>query len=301
MNPTVARARHGHPGLFWFAVVMAALTVVTAVLAVVDQRVVLGEPVWFKPLRFAVSFTLYAGTLAWMLARLPGRGMRATGWVLVVTSAIEMAIIVGQAARGTRSHFNYEDMFSTRLLGIMAATIVVLYLATIAVALRFLRERRTGPDATATAVRLGLVVGVAGLTVGVVMAALGAHAVGVPDGGPGLPFTGWSTVGGDLRIGHFLGMHALQLLPLLAAGLAGTPRLDERGRADVVRVAAAGYGGLVLLVTWQALRAQPLLAPDALTLAALAVVVAGTGAALGAVLRAAARRTSRRPAVPVAA
>jgi hypothetical protein len=121
--------------------------------------------------------------------------------------------------------------------------------------------------------------------------------VGVPDGGPGLFFVGWSTTGGDLRIGHFVGMHALQLLPLLAAGLAalGRDRLDETARVRVVQIVAAGYAGLVVLVTWQALRAQPLLAPDALTLAALAVVLAGTGAALATVLRSAARRTAARP------
>ncbi len=87
-------------------------------------------------------------------------------------------------------------------------------------------------------------------------------------------------------------MHALQLLPLLAAGLAavGRHRLDDLARTRIVQVAGAAYAAVVLLVIWQALRAQPLLAPDALTLAALAVVLAGCGATLAAVLRAAARR-----------
>jgi hypothetical protein len=110
--------------------------------------------------------------------------------------------------------------------------------------------------------------------------------VGVPDGGSGLFLVGWSTTGGDLRIGHFVGMHALQVLPLLAAGLAavGHGRLDETARIRIVQIAAAGYAGVVVLVTWQALRGQPLLAPDALTLAALGALLLGTGAALAAVL-----------------
>ena len=55
MTAVLAVARRGHRGLFAFAVAMAVLTPVLAVLAVVDDRVLLGAPLWFKPLKFAIS------------------------------------------------------------------------------------------------------------------------------------------------------------------------------------------------------------------------------------------------------
>ena len=98
MTSVLADARRGHRGLFAFAVAMAVLTPVLAVLAVVDDRVLLGAPLWLKPLKFAISFVAYAGTLAWLLGRLRERALQRTGWVIVTASAVEMAIIVGQAA-----------------------------------------------------------------------------------------------------------------------------------------------------------------------------------------------------------
>ena len=70
MTSVLADARRGHPGLYAFAVATGALVPVLAVLAVVDDRVLLGAPVWLKPLKFAVSFFTYSGTLAWMLGNL---------------------------------------------------------------------------------------------------------------------------------------------------------------------------------------------------------------------------------------
>jgi hypothetical protein len=293
MRTVLADARRGHPGLYGVTLAMAALALVTVVLAVVDQRELLGAPLWFKPLKFSLSITLYGAALAWMLARLPGRGMWRAGWIITAGVALEMVIIVGQAARGVRSHFNDDSAFDAALFAIMGATITVVWLATVAIALRFLRER-SDDRVTTSAVRLGLLVGLAGMAVGFLISANGSHAVGVPDGGPGLFLVGWSTTGGDLRIGHFVGMHALQLLPLLAAGLAALRpgRLDETARVRIVQIVGAGYAAFVVLVTWQALRAQPLLAPDAVTLAALGALLLGTGVALADVLRRSPVRTT---------
>jgi hypothetical protein len=292
MTAVLTAARRGHPGLYRFAIAMTALSVVLIGLAAVDHRTLLGAPLWFKPLKFAISLAAYSAALAWMLGQLRTPAMRRTGWVIVLAGMLEIVVIVWQAAHGVRSHFNTDDPTSTLLYELMGATVGVLWLATLAVAVRFLREPGRDP-ATGPAIRLGLGVGLAGMAVGIIMSVHGAHAVGVPDGGPGLPFVGWSTTGGDLRVAHFVGMHALQLLPLLAAGLAAFAghRLDVAGRRRIVLSVGAGYLGLVLLLTWQALRAQPLLAPDGPTLGALAVIVLGTGAGIAT----ARRRVQARP------
>jgi hypothetical protein len=271
MRTLLADARRGHAGLYWLAAGMAVLALVTAGLAVVDQRTLVGAPLWFKPMKFSISIALYSLALAWMLGQLRERTMRRTGWVIVAGLVLEMVIIVGQAARGQMSHFNRDGGLGSVLFPIMGATITVVWFATLAIALRFLRE--PGRDRAMTlAIRLGLLVSLVGMAVGFALSINGGHAVGVPDGGPGLFFVGWSTTGGDLRIAHFVGLHALQVLPLLAALLA------ERSVADALRTrivwsVGVGYLGVVLLLTWQALRGQPLLTPDAITVGALGVVV----------------------------
>ena len=98
----------------------------------------------------------------------------------------------------------------------------------------------------------------------------------------------WSPEHGDLRVPHFLGLHALQALPLVAFAIGGLRRVRAEVRLQLVRVAAASYAALAVILTWQALRGQSVVAPDAVTLAAIAAWVAGTALAAAVV-------TLRRP------
>ncbi|MET7804646.1 hypothetical protein [Micromonospora chersina] len=303
MTTVLNRAARWHRPLMLFVAAMAVLTVVAAVGVLADPRVLTGVPIWLKPLKFAISFVLYGTTLAWMLTLLPRRS-RIAEWaatVIVAMSVVEMAIIVTQVLRGTTSHYNGTTPLNGALFSAMGAAIMVLFLAQLVIGIVALL-RPTADRVAGHAVRLGLGLSLLGMLVAIPMVTRtpdsaaegisGAHSVGVADGGPGLPLVGWSTTGGDLRIGHFVGLHALQALPLLAMLLNRFlgDRLDERTRARLLLVAGAAYGAATLLFTWQALRGQPLLRPDALTVAVAVALVAATATATGAVLARGQRR-----------
>lgn len=302
MTSLVQQARRGHPGLFLFAAIMAALVPLLGALAVLDQRTLLGVNIWFKPLKFAISLAAYAGTLAWLLGMFSRPRLVRAGWAIAAAAAAEMVIIGGQAARGVQSHFNIDTPVDSWLYRIMGATVAVIYIGTIIVAVLFLRES-SADRPLILAIRFGVVISILGMTVGILMTVSNGHAVGVADGGPGLPFIGWSTIGGDLRVGHFIGMHALQVLPitvaLLGAAAARGGRwalLDPRAFAQSVVLLATIYLSVVVAVTWQALRGQSLISPDRWTLSAAATIGVFAVAGVGTVRRSAATRRAERMA-----
>ena len=269
-------------GLAFLAVALIALAV--------DHRTIAGAPAWLKPMKFGISVSLYLVTIRWMLGVVDGHrlALAAVATVLLVGLSAELVGIDLQVLRDTTSHFNEATPFDSAVYYAMGGVISTVFAFTVVAAVLVLRSR--GIDRTIKAgMGWGLVISLIGMAEAVLMTVNfgwndgGGHTVGAPDGGPGMPITGWSTLHGDLRIGHFVGLHGLQLLPILAFLLIRVPGLAERTRTRLLAVSAVGYLGVLLLVTWQALRGESLLAPDGLTLtvaAALVVGVLGAGSAV---------------------
>ncbi len=291
-------------GLLMLAVLAASLIGLW-----LNPRTILGAPAWLKPAKFAASIAVFALTLAWALRYLPDypRFRRNIGRATAVLLSIEILIIAVQAARGTTSHFNVSTPLNGILFSIMGIAIAAQTLASVAVAVALWRQK-LADRALGWALRLGLSISILGASIGGLMVepnaeqlealkagrgtVAGAHTVGAPDGGPGLAGTGWSLEHGDLRVPHFLGLHAFQALPLLALGVRRR-RGSEEQRVRLIQTAGASYVGLVAILLWQALRGQPLLAPDAVTVGALLAWSALSLAFAGATLR---RRASTRDA-----
>jgi hypothetical protein len=295
-------------------IVMLAALAASLVALGVDHREILGVPRWLKPVKFAVSTAIYAFTLAWIFTVLPDRQRLKSivGGLVSAVMVIEVLLIDLQTARGVTSHFNVGTAFDAAVFGIMGVAILIAWVAGIVLTVALFRYRFQD-EGFGWALRLGMVITMAGQATGGLMTTpteaqlasartsritvAGAHTVGGPDGGPGLPITGWSREHGDVRVPHFLGLHAVQLLPA-AAWLIGPLGAAARRRRAVFLM-SAGYFALFAILLAQALAGQALLQPQGPI--AIAYAAWTVAAMAGAVLIAAARRSSAaEPSLPFA-
>jgi hypothetical protein len=295
----VAAGLAAAPALTVFGFIMAADLVFTLFGLVVDRRVITGAPAWLKPVKFALSTLIASWSFAFCIASTTvwRRFTRALDVVLAAGLFIEIALIDMQAARGTSSHFNLANHFDATVFAVMGVSIACVWLLMLLLAVVLFRQPFAS-SAWGWSLRLGMVLALVGTGSGGLMVVpnsaqlaqahatgrlpiAGAHTVGAPDGGRGLPVTGWSADHGDLRVAHFIGMHGLQVLPLLAWWLARRrAAAGERTRRNLVFAAAASYLGLFGLVLWQAFRGQSIAQPDSVSLASLAAWILITAVAV---------------------
>ena len=250
------------PVLFWVGAAHLALYGVLLLLIPFDARTVLGVSPWIKPSKFAISIAIYLFTIAWFIDHLAlgAWAHRVVSWSLALSMLLEMVLITFQAARGTTSHFNRSSPFDAAVFGIMGAAITYSVGIALYILIKYVRTPPALPRAYVWGIRLGLLIFLLANLEGFVMVSRLAHSVGVPDGGAGLPYTNWSTAGGDLRVAHFMGLHAIQAVPIAGWALARLGATGRIGRPETwIRVFAALYGLATLLLFAQALAGRPLL------------------------------------------
>lgn len=202
---------------------LAHLLVLAVLLSLMafDDRQITGVNIWLKPAKFALSITIYLATMAWLLGELkqPRWLIAAIALVIIASMSLEQVLITLQAARGTTSHYNIATPFDSAVFSLMGFGVAANSLAAFMTLMLFCFYKSGDRPAYFTGIRLGLVVFLLGSAQGFVMIANQGHTVGAPDGGPGIPVIAWSTVAGDLRVAHFIGVHAIQVLPILGYAL----------------------------------------------------------------------------------
>jgi hypothetical protein len=278
-------------GLTVLLVVNVAVLIYSTIARFGDNTVIGGISIWDKPIKFALSFIAFAPAVLWLFSRFERSrwirlGIGTLGWSMVV----EISVIFLQSLRGTTSHFNNATALDSRLYSVMAAGVGIFATAGLVTGL-ILARKNLGSGPLAIATKFAVPMMTIGGTMGFAMTnpkpgqveagskVIGGHSVGGADSDDGIAFLGWSTTLGDLRVAHFLGLHSLHVVPLIALVVMwlvrrGTLRISEPRQRLVTALGALAWGGVVVTAFVQALRGVAVTSPDAVSWLSL-VVLAG--------------------------
>lgn len=237
--------------LFYFGVICFVLSVLFLVGTKFSSTQVYGVSAWYKPFKFAFSTMMYVWAMAWYLHYLPDFRMGPFNWTIVVLLGFEIVYIALQAGRGQISHYNSSTPFYSTMFALMgiAATLVTLYTAYVGY-LFCVGSFHQLPVYYLWSIRLAIFIFVVFSFEGFAMGARLSHSVGAINDNSNWFVVGWSKTVGDLRVAHFIGMHALQILPLLSFYVVK----NVKGTI----VVSILYGLLALGTLIQALQGHPL-------------------------------------------
>lgn len=212
--------------LFVFTIVCLLAAVICLLLMFFSPITLLGTSAWMKPFKFFLSAAIYSSSMGWFLFYLKKRRLTTWfSWMVILVLGFELVYIFWKAAQGELSHFNIATPTAGMMYAAMGIAITLLTLCTAYVGFLFFKNRFSFlSPAYVWGIRLGILLFVIFAFEGGIMASQLTHTVGGVDGSEGLPLTNWSRQYGDLRVSHFMGMHALQLLPLYGYFVSKTAR-----------------------------------------------------------------------------
>jgi hypothetical protein len=209
--------KYRNEALFVFGLICFVASIIFLLLTFFTTTQVFNINAWYKPFKFAISIAIFVWTMTWYVGYLPNFDAKIFNWIVISTLGFEIVYITWQAAKGELSHFNISTSFYSTMYSLMGIAITITTLTTAYIGILFLKNDFPElPIYYVWAIRLSIFIFVIFAFEGGLMASKLTHTIGGADGSEGIPILNWSTKFGDPRIAHFIGMHALQVLPILS-------------------------------------------------------------------------------------
>jgi hypothetical protein len=209
--------RDRFPFLHYLAIAHAVAFLISTIAILLDDRQLTGINIWIKPSKFILSTIILLWTLGWYLLNYPFKEKTKTfiAYAMTFLLTLENILISMQAYRGVKSHYNIETFFDAKVFGMMGFAIGLITMLVAWILIKSFSSKFNFSNSMVWGFRIAWIAFLFGSAAGGgAMIEQHAHTVGMSDGEAGLPYLNWSTLAGDYRVAHFLGLHAIQIIPL---------------------------------------------------------------------------------------
>lgn len=253
-NQIIHIVKKKSPILFSIVLIHIALLIAAIIGLLIDDRTLMGINVWIKSIKFIISTAIYIFTVGYLTTLYPFSYVKRhiVNHLVAWTLLFEIVIVVYQASRGVQSHYNTSTSFDGMLFGMMGFLILVNVFIMIFFIVETVRLKVKVEKTVRWGLFFGWIIVFFGSWVGSQMISQLGHNVGIADGGEGLPFLNWSTIAGDLRVAHFFGLHAIQIIPVFGFLLFKKTKLSTKTRLWIVCVFGLLYAAFIAHVYHQA-------------------------------------------------
>lgn len=260
LTTTISQIKERFPFLHYVVMVHFVILILSIIGWCVDDRELMGINVWIKPIKFIISSIIVVWTTAWYLIAFPfkQRTANALAYITAITMILEISIITIQAYRGVQSHYNETTALNGIMFGLMGLAVGIFTMIAFWLFVKSFSPKLEFSNAMKWSFRIAWFSFLFASAIGGSMIAQQAHNIGVADGGQGLPFLNWSTEGGDLRIAHFFGLHAIQIVPIFTYFIS-----KKIKRQSLIALLGTGFAllylGWIAFTFYQAKAGQPLI------------------------------------------
>lgn len=183
-----------------------------------NHQIISGENSWAKPARYFLSSGICVWTLGWIFYYVHSKSViRICSWLAGLSLFFETAIIFLQSKRGVASHFNNSSPFDSMMYTLMVLLMAVFLMTLTYFTFAFFTQKKMPISQHFTwGIKMGLLNFLIFSVAGIIMFVKMGHTIGGHSGAAGMPFFNWAYKYGDLRISLFMGIHSLQIIPLLS-------------------------------------------------------------------------------------
>ena len=197
---------------FWYGIFNFVLFSICIGFSLFDDTQVLGKNAWLFPMKYYFSIGIFIWSMGWYLYYLNNVAHRnVLIWGFLITTFVQTSIILLQSYRGTSSFYNNNTPFDDLVSSIQTLSQnVFIILMLVTTYLFYFQKKNSNSQHFTWGIRMGMIVFLIGLLLGVYMMKVYGN-IESDFGSSAL-----SKKLGNLKIPFFLGIHGLQIIPVLS-------------------------------------------------------------------------------------